>query len=67
MAYMQQYRADPQQFPPVEQNQIEHAAELARLLVRHLGVEGAARTCRENHWDGVLTEVLNQNRTSVTP
>ena len=67
MAYMQQYPAVPQQFPSVEHNQIEHAAELARLLVRHLGVEGAARTCRENHWDGVLTEVLNQNQTSVTP
>jgi len=66
MAYMQQYPAVPQS-PPVEQNPIEHAGELARLLVRHLGFEGAARTCRENHWDGVLTEVLNQNRTSVTP
>lgn len=31
-----------------------HATELARQLVRHLGVQGAKRTCVENHWQGVL-------------
>ena len=47
-----------------ERAQIEHATELARMLVRHLGVDGAARTCRENHWDGVLSEVMNQTWTT---
>jgi hypothetical protein len=30
---------------------------LARQLIRHLGIAGATRTCRENHWDGVLIAV----------
>ncbi len=67
MALMQPQPLAPQPFPDDEACRIEHASELARLLVRHLGVEGAARTCRENHWDGVLTEVLNQNRATATP
>jgi hypothetical protein len=50
-----------------ERAQVAHAAELARMLVRHLGIDGAARTCRENHWDGVLSEVMNQTRASTTP
>jgi hypothetical protein len=45
---------------------LRHAAELARMLVRHLGVEGAAKTCRENHWDGVLAEVMGQASVSTT-
>jgi hypothetical protein len=54
-------------FPTANQADIRHAAELARLLVRHLGVDGAAKTCRENHWDGVLSEVLRQSSLSTTP
>ncbi len=27
---------------------------LAERLIKRLGVEGALRSCRENHWDGVL-------------
>lgn len=36
-----------------------HAAsqQLALQLVRHLGVKGAARTCVENQWPGVLAIV----------
>ena len=44
-----------------------HAAELARMLVRHLGIDGAAKTCRENHWDGVLSEVMGQASAATTP
>lgn len=32
----------------------DHQRELAELLVRHLGPQGAARACRENHWQGVM-------------
>ena len=40
----------------------ENSSELARQLIRHLGIEGATRTCRENHWDGVLSEVQAQTK-----
>ena len=39
------------------QPQFRHAAELAQELIRHLGPKGAERTCRENHWSGVLDAV----------
>lgn len=54
-------------FPAAGGAGFRHAAELARLLVRHLGVDGAAKTCRENHWDGVLSEVMRQASASSTP
>ena len=38
----------------------ENAEELARQLIRHLGVAGARRTCVENHWDGVLNLIKAQ-------
>jgi len=38
----------------------ENAEELARQLIRHLGVAGATRTCVENHWDGVLNLIKAQ-------
>jgi hypothetical protein len=52
---------------PADSAELLHAAELARMLVRHLGIEGAAKTCRENHWDGVLSEVMGQASAATTP
>ena len=37
--------------------QMRSSDRLARQLIRHLGIAGATRTCRENHWDGVLLAV----------
>lgn len=37
--------------------EIQNADRLARQLIRHLGITGATKTCRENHWDGVLSAV----------
>lgn len=37
--------------------QFRHADQLASELIRHLGLKGAERTCRENHWSGVLAAV----------
>lgn len=42
--------------------ELRHAQELAQLLIRHLGIKGATRTCIENHWQGVLAVVR-----SMTP
>lgn len=42
--------------------ELRHSQELAQLLVRHLGIKGATRTCIENHWQGVLSVVR-----SMTP
>lgn len=42
--------------------EIRNAERLAQQLIRHLGVAGATRTCRENHWDGVLSAVQAQAR-----
>lgn len=42
--------------------EIQNAERLARQLIRHLGVSGAQKTCRENHWDGVLSAVEAQAR-----
>ena len=39
-----------------------HAEELAHQLVRHLGVNGARKTCTENHWDGVLEAINHLHR-----
>jgi len=36
---------------------VHSSDRLARQLIRHLGIAGATRTCRENHWDGVLLAV----------
>jgi len=65
MAYAQHSSARSEFTPQARSAEVEHAAELARMLVRHLGVEGAARTCRENHWDGVLSEVMNQTAPTI--
>jgi len=35
----------------------DHLEELARQLIRHLGVDGARRTCKENRWNGVLRAI----------
>lgn len=35
----------------------DHLDELARQLIRHLGVEGARRTCVDNRWKGVLAVI----------
>ena len=32
--------------------------QLAKTLIAHLGVEGAAHACQANCWDGVLIYVL---------
>lgn len=37
--------------------QFRHTDQLASELIRHLGLKGAERTCRENHWSGVLAAV----------
>ncbi|GAB4151546.1 MAG: hypothetical protein Tsb0016_23730 [Sphingomonadales bacterium] len=34
-----------------------HLEELARQLIRHLGVDGARRTCVDNRWNGVLAAI----------
>lgn len=36
---------------------LDHIQELAKTLVRHLGVQGARRMCQENHWKSVLVFV----------
>jgi|GEM_PF-3477121 len=36
---------------------LDHIQELAKTLVRHLGVQGARRICQENHWKSVLVLV----------
>jgi len=35
----------------------QYTETLASELIRHLGYEGAVRTCSENHWSGVLEAV----------
>jgi hypothetical protein len=41
-----------------------HSRELARQLVRRLGIQGATRTCQENHWQGVLDIIHAMNQKS---
>lgn len=36
---------------------LKHSRELAQQLVRHLGIEGATRTCQQNQWQAVLEVV----------
>lgn len=45
-----------------DDGQPRHSRELARQLVRRLGVQGATRTCIENHWQGVLDIIQAMNR-----
>lgn len=42
---------------PDEEAGFDHLDELARQLIRHLGVEGARRTCLDNRWKGVLAAI----------
>ncbi|MEX1146934.1 MAG: hypothetical protein WEB93_01005 [Sphingomonadales bacterium] len=46
---------------PAPDREPDHAQELARQLVRHLGIDGAKRTCTENHWQGVLDIIRRAN------
>lgn len=39
-----------------------HSRELAQQLVRRLGIQGATRTCQENHWQGVLDIIHAMNQ-----
>jgi len=41
-----------------------HSRELAQQLVRRLGIQGATRTCQENHWQGVLDIIHAMNQKS---
>jgi len=36
---------------------LDHVTALARQLVRHLGEQGARKTCQDNHWNGVLNAI----------
>lgn len=47
----------PSEAEPAVAASSKHSRELAQQLVRHLGIEGATRTCIENHWQGVLDVV----------
>jgi len=38
-------------------SKLDHVHALARQLVRHLGESGARKTCRDNHWNGVLNVI----------
>ena len=49
----------------VASTQLHSSDRLARQLIRHLGIAGATRTCRENHWDGVLLAVEAHARSTV--
>ena len=40
----------------------DYQRELAASLVSTIGIEGAARACRSNSWDGVLEKVLRHAR-----
>jgi len=50
---MATHKAAPERAPET----MEYAETLGRELVRRLGYDGALRTCRENHWSGVLDAV----------
>ncbi|GIX16592.1 MAG: hypothetical protein KatS3mg119_0778 [Rhodothalassiaceae bacterium] len=39
---------------------------LARQLIRHLGFEAAAETCRQNGWQDILEEI-ERRRAAVSP
>lgn len=41
--------------------------QLAILLTRHLGLEGARREARKNGWDGVLTALQEQHAIVTVP
>ena len=43
---------------------LRYTETLAAQLIRHLGFDGVERTCRENHWSGVLNIVQAQRAAS---
>ncbi|GAB4122646.1 MAG: hypothetical protein Tsb008_07510 [Rhodothalassiaceae bacterium] len=52
-----------------QQKQVEfhYADALAAELMRHLGFDAAQKTCRENHWDGVLDALMRQKAGAQDP
>lgn len=60
MAHMNTTTDDSQNWVKVDSN-LDHVQALARQLVRHLGESGARKTCRDNHWSGVLNAIDGMN------